>query len=93
MDKTRTLQILKQAGNVFVTEYVVGQELLVQPPKPNANSTVPARRLGNPDGTPRTDLVRVRIVKIAKDTRRFTRQQIEDGCGPLGLIVTAEVIS
>lgn len=53
---------------------------------------LPARRTVNADGSPRSGLTSVRVVKRVTDSRRFTLEMIADGAAPCDHVL-AEVCS
>lgn len=54
---------------------------------------IPARRLVRADGTPRSDLIAVRVIRVIRwGNRRLTLDQIRDGVRPLDRSI-CEVLS
>lgn len=67
---------MNTAIKLFGTPCTVGQIIACSSV---TDTAVPAKRRVNADGSPRTDLVNVRVVKLVTDNRRLSADNIRDG--------------
>lgn len=73
--------------------YTAGRELAAEAKRVAADGQITrlATRAANADGSPRTDLIRFRVVRVAREQRRLTAQAIADGAGPVARVICERI--
>lgn len=62
--------------------YPVGRELTAVRLAADGQILRLARRTANADGSPRTDVIRFRVVRVEREKRRLSAQNVADGVLP-----------